>query len=103
MTGCGGEPPGLRNKPNCRKQKFHQMVTSDRADRKRRGSPGSAGEWRDEKSEGRLGFGRCPIWIAHCVNIPHEGPVGDLLRRIEARSVFRGRVAGLNGCYLVVG
>ncbi len=46
MTGCGGEPPGLRNEPNSRKQKLHQIVTSDRADSKRRGSPGSAAEWR---------------------------------------------------------
>ena len=53
MTGSRGEPPGLRNEPNCQKQKLHQIVTSDRADRNRQGSTGSAGEWRDGKIEGR--------------------------------------------------
>ena len=41
------ETPVLRNKPNFRNPTLHQMVTTDRADRKRRGSPGSAGRWRD--------------------------------------------------------
>ena len=46
MTGSGRDPPGLRNEPNCRKQKLHQIVKTDRADRKGRGSPDNAGEWR---------------------------------------------------------
>ena len=59
MTGSGRDSPVLRNEPNFRKRKLHQTVIGDRADRKRRGSPGSACGWRSAPESGGMEKVRC--------------------------------------------
>ena len=78
MTGSGGHPPGLRNEPNCRKQKLNQKVTTDRADRRRRGSPGSVGKWRNGKSEGRSGLWALSNLDCRLGSLTTRGPCGGI-------------------------